>query len=535
MKKYKKLCVWKTDCRKMARNFILEHMPPAAAQSILDDEVIMVQLMYLRSAFFGALQDNVPTASMLMEKVTPIRHLVKRIFFKVHCDIDIEGLFFSNNHAIRQLLLMHSCEADFSRLICPFSVPGTKSTAFILRTIRMVEHVFKRTKRLWAEDTSNFQFALPMIPTLALHEALTAWTDARERSTQYCILHMEALLLEVYYVFYLPLTDFQKKDPDNRVVRQLFLSGAFYFALLNPRWDQSATLDWLEKSLAKGHGMRSDLFQLTMLAMARMARVSEQAGIIRYFTTKARREDLPTLQASLRGLADLQVGTFHFERLADLQQELQTARGIITLMELEHGPAPPLSAQPVKLTLETWTEIVVKQNAPKKKLSQAQRRKRAKQHDAVITSVLDDICRQVARDYITEEIKQAKIEHEVGTALSDLLGQVELEAKAVPRQDVLADAKAGSLPAEFARSLAQALLPGLESALDPIVDCFVCLQPIDFGSDAVRFLACCEGGSFACGPCTSQHPDLHPLRAEWQIVRQTASVRRSLRIGAALV
>ena len=76
------------------------------------------------------------------------------------------------------------------------------------------------------------------------------------------------------------------------------------------------------------------------------------------------------------------------------------------------------------------------------------------------------------------------------------------------------------------RALAKALLPGLETALGETVDCFVCLQPIDFGSDAVRFLTCCEGGSFACGECVRGHP--HPPQAEWQIVRQTASIRKSL-------
>ena len=56
-------------------------------------------------------------------------------------------------------------------------------------------------------------------------------------------------------------------------------------------------------------------------------------------------------------------------------------------------------------------------------------------------------------------------------------------------------------------------------------------QALSFASEGVRFLACCDGGSFACAACVAAHSGGHALMAEVYPVRLAASLRRPLCTG----
>jgi hypothetical protein len=65
----------------------------------------------------------------------------------------------------------------------------------------------------------------------------------------------------------------------------------------------------------------------------------------------------------------------------------------------------------------------------------------------------------------------------------------------------------------------------------PTIECFVCYSELDFSRyTTIRFLTCCQGGSFACDGCVGTHKeDLgHAPVGELGIVRQTALVRKAL-------
>ena len=62
----------------------------------------------------------------------------------------------------------------------------------------------------------------------------------------------------------------------------------------------------------------------------------------------------------------------------------------------------------------------------------------------------------------------------------------------------------------------------------------MCLQGLRLPAEGVRFLACCDGGSFACPACVATHgarPGGHPPAAEVHPVRQAVLIRRWLGIG----
>jgi hypothetical protein len=95
-------------------------------------------------------------------------------------------------------------------------------------------------------------------------------------------------------------------------------------------------------------------------------------------------------------------------------------------------------------------------------------------------------------------------------------------------QKIVSDRLAqGTLPRNYTLSFALCACPALQDALDP-VECFICLQPIDFQADqGVRFLTCCDGGSFACSDCIGIH-NQHPITGETPIVHLMAGIRRAL-------
>ena len=150
-----------------------------------------------------------------------------------------------------------------------------------------------------------------------------------------------------------------------------------------------------------------------------------------------------------------------------------------------------------------------------------------------ITGLLDDLCHKVAAETAEENERLPPLIEEllVESLAAEAAAEAVEEASSSARQAVLRQARAGTLPLGFARELAAALLPCLEPLLEPSIDCFVCLAPLDLASTGVRHLACCDGGSFACAGCVASHAGRHPPIAELRIVRHAAAVRRQLGVG----
>jgi len=90
---------------------------------------------------------------------------------------------------------------------------------------------------------------------------------------------------------------------------------------------------------------------------------------------------------------------------------------------------------------------------------------------------------------------------------------------------------AASLSPAFVRQLLPKLLPDLNDTaiFEATIECFVCYSELDFSSDQILFLTCCDGGSFACGSCVETHIARfkHETKGEKGIVRQTAFLRRA--------
>jgi hypothetical protein len=125
----------------------------------------------------------------------------------------------------------------------------------------------------------------------------------------------------------------------------------------------------------------------------------------------------------------------------------------------------------------------------------------------------------------------------------ELLRQVDADAAALAEQHdarILAGARAGTLPPAYAAALAGALVPSLSRWLEASVECFACLGPVDLDcpDPSARWVACCDGGSFACAACVPLlrashllHPLLlgshllHPLAAERAPALQAAAAR----------
>jgi hypothetical protein len=102
-------------------------------------------------------------------------------------------------------------------------------------------------------------------------------------------------------------------------------------------------------------------------------------------------------------------------------------------------------------------------------------------------------------------------------------------AHLVARTVVLELSEEGALPTDFSHTLVQRECPTLGFILDPDVECFICIQPIDFADQGVRFLQCCAGGSFACSACIGHHVQ-HPVVGELKIVQMAAAIRRKFGI-----
>ena len=472
----------------------------------------VVDLMCMRAALFRAQQPD--ASDELKRNADEVYDCLKGIFSKLNCEINPEGMFISQGTSIVQLMELKG--AEHFNAFSPFACPHSKSVDFMMRTINAAGRIYFRTISLWKGGESRPETVLPMLPTLVMHEIMASWKTPP--CVYMCTLLMESLVLEIYHNFFLPLKSADRANPCHPLVRELFLTSAYLFAQLDPEWDRRDTFTWLEPALAvhvaksPRKDLRADLYKQTLFAINRVSAVSVSALKLRHFIGRSKPEDRPDLARRIKRMAEMDVGAFNFPKnqLEPLQQELMSTRRLIATLEAKHGPTPELDLNPVSVTLEMWLEYFKCQDAARKKKADQRRRK---------------VTEARAQKELALMLKAAAAEtKEIASVLDGVCAKVAAERAAELAWATVAEAK--TLPPEVARALAKALLPGLETALGETVDCFVCLQPIDFGSDAVRFLTCCEGGSFACGECVRGHP--HPPQAEWQIVRQTASIRRSL-------
>ncbi len=69
------------------------------------------------------------------------------------------------------------------------------------------------------------------------------------------------------------------------------------------------------------------------------------------------------------------------------------------------------------------------------------------------------------------------------------------------QQLILSNAE--NLSPAFVRQLLPRLLPDLNDTaiFEATIECFVCYSELDFSTDQILFLTCCDGGSFACSSC----------------------------------
>jgi septum formation topological specificity factor MinE len=218
-------------------------------------------------------------------------------------------------------------------------------------------------------------------------------------------------------------------------------------------------------------------------------------------------------------------------------------------------------------------------NKPKKKTKNQRRRQAKEKQTAELASILGELCAKVARETVVEnerrameaaeeerrraiaaeeETKRRAIAAEeekkrlemiaaeereticaglmdavVGEIAEELAKELKAEMSLRSQKDVLEQAKMGVLPPGFVQELLVSEFPAVDNMLQPVVECFICMQPIDFRDPRVRFLVCCSGGSFSCPDCIAIHspPDRHAIQAERQIVVLAASLRRRLKLG----
>jgi hypothetical protein len=207
-------------------------------------------------------------------------------------------------------------------------------------------------------------------------------------------------------------------------------------------------------------------------------------------------------------------------------------------------------------------------NRPKKKTKNQRRRQAKEKQTAELASILGELCAKVARETVVENERRAMeaaeeerrraiaaeeekkrlemiaaeeremicaglMDSVVGEIAKELAKELKAEMSLRSQKDVLEQAKMGVLPPGFVQELLVSEFPAVDNMLQPVVECFICMQPIDFRDPRVRFLVCCSGGSFSCPDCIAIHspPDRHAVQAERQIVVLAASLRRRLKLG----
>jgi hypothetical protein len=134
------------------------------------------------------------------------------------------------------------------------------------------------------------------------------------------------------------------------------------------------------------------------------------------------------------------------------------------------------------------------------------------------------------REHMAQETYAELVESLVKETASAVVKEHNNARVARAQSIVLESAALGEL--DGVCELVLAILPSMESVLEPTVECFICFQPLNFAANPllIRSLSCCDGGSFACPACIAKHTTAHPMVAEQHVVFQAATVRRRLKI-----
>ena len=142
-------------------------------------------------------------------------------------------------------------------------------------------------------------------------------------------------------------------------------------------------------------------------------------------------------------------------------------------------------------------------------------------------------CLAIEAARIAEDIQSELLTSVIGEIATEVATEVRTESSSLSQKNVLEQARQGVLPSEVSQELLQIEFPAADNMLQQEIECFICMQSVDFRDPNVRYLVCCGGGSFTCPDCVSTHnpPDRHALQAERQIVVFAASIRRKLKIG----
>jgi hypothetical protein len=447
--------------------------------------------------------------------------------------------------------LMSPC---FSKLISPFT--RNPSEQFISAVLADFDILEQRIRPMWPaldnpEITENIQWP---IMDKVMH------TEDKLAGQRLCTLAFEMHAVHSYNL-YRALSPEERKDIQHPRVRRLFWSVAFLFSHLDPKWDRRT--EWTDFSLHEYLGpLRAELFETTAQCVQTSADMNAVTAQIRRCYRDLPSGDTttrPVLLNKLRELSKLDPGavspdpryledmraSMHMAKvalevcMADTDWYLPRAPPAVAAVAASSSSIVPAASRNLidsidsigtddlfsRLSLDS---VVQEDSEPKtsgpKKKTQAQRRKQAKATQAQeIAGCLNDLCSRVATG-VAKEYECIVQETILEAVLRDLAAEALNEA-----DTVLNRAKKGTLPNGLAHGLVAAILPDLESTLEPIIECFICMEPLNFDDDGIRFITCCVGGSFACRRCVGKHSG-HPMTAEVHIVRQTAAIRRRLKI-----
>ena len=440
--------------------------------------------------------------------------------------------------------------ACYSKQTCPFSRSGPKDADFILKTVASVARVSDRISGLWPADLKR---TLPMALPAVYHRILDAQWDAdTERCKQLSSLVLETSTLACYHLLYLELPKAKRQDPTDGTVRCLFWNAAFFYSQLHAMWDQQ--LDRLDEAVDRHIQATSDIrAELVDTTCKTMARITAKDTALRKLdaqlqrTPKSDPDARDVLEGKRQELADLNVAAFNFDPKHDIQSELDSVLRIVTFLQMEVR-ALPLTYPTLVVTSETQGPYKPPRCNAQEPAAAAPQPPASQQIDAMMGEMgnlfqsddafwaaqLGDKKKKKRRKnrrgpdelLAALTLEETTVQQIVDEHLAEDMFPLDEERPQEAGEAVLTEAKT---EADAARELVATILPGLESILEPSLDCFMCLSPLDFDKDDVRFLTCCAGGSFACGQCVASHP--HPVVAEMHVVRMTASIRRNLKLG----
>jgi hypothetical protein len=467
-----------------------------------------------------------------------------------------------------------------SKALFPFSSNKSKDSSFIVQVASSFGRVGARLRGLWKSGDADCLMSVrgALMNNLIIHNQ----ASHREECHWLAVFALEAFCLEVHDSEYRPLPDAAKADARNVKTRKMFWCASFFYNMLRHGWEKEMEVDgWVETFLdgylSISSGLeRAQYSKLVMDAESRLDSKEEALINVRRFVSDSELEEhelLTDLEQKLIWLTGFKAEKYNItpqehDQFRDCVHQVNMSVVILGNMTI------PLILPQADLAEDREMQASdngaqVDRNRRKKK-SRNQRRKvnRDKQTSELIC-ILEDVCAQVAMraaieateqetrwlgerysmnlraaDFRIHRIIEARKERErIAVAqwertarefMRQTAAEVQTQIAQRARRNVLVQMRARTLPSAFAVELLGGIFPFMENMLVPAVECFVCMQPIDFRAPGVGYLVCCDGGSFACHDCINAHDasNRHPLRVERQIVMLATSLRRNLGLDA---